>query len=187
MNRLCQLPAFILRYMRHSNAFAISSDFSAIAFSANISIIKENERNRWLIYESKAFSLLRFRLRQLSVFYLYGNKGCRAREEADWKVFHPQKTFTTDDLICFGCHADTASAHKFCAECAIRLCSIGRGLQSCGQCKDFPCPTLTRSIHSDTPSYELLLKIHAENAKTWTERPHFSEDLRAAPGNLYMD
>lgn len=102
MNRLCQLPAFILRYMRHSNAFAISSDFSAIAFSANISIIKENERNRWLIYENKAFSLLRFRLRQLSVFYLYGNKGCRAREEADWKVFHPAKTFTTDDLICFG-------------------------------------------------------------------------------------
>lgn len=82
------------------------------------------------------------------------------------KFSTPQKTFTTDDLICFGCHADTASAHKFCAECAIRLCSIGRGLQSCGQCKDFPCPTLTRSIHSDTPSYELLLKIHAENAKT---------------------
>ena len=93
MNRLCQLPAFILRYMRHSNAFAISSDFSAIAFSANISIIKENERNRWLIYENKAFSLLRLRLRQLSVFYLYGNKGCRAREEADWKVFNPAKNF----------------------------------------------------------------------------------------------
>ena len=54
------------------------------------------------------------------------------------KFSTPQKTFTTDDLICFGCHADTASAHKFCAECAIRLCSIGRGLQSCGQCKDFP-------------------------------------------------
>lgn len=81
------------------------------------------------------------------------------------KFSTPQKTFTTDDLICFGCHADTASAHKFCAECAIRLCSIGRGLQSCGQCKDFPCPTLTRSIHSDTPSYELLLKIHARKCK----------------------
>lgn len=53
-------PAFILRYMLHNNASAISGDFFAIAFSANISIIKENERSRLLIYESKAFSLLRF-------------------------------------------------------------------------------------------------------------------------------
>lgn len=77
------------------------------------------------------------------------------------KFSTPQKQFTADDLICYGCRADNASAHKFCAECAIRLCALGRGLQNCGQCAFFPCSTLKKSIHPDNPSYKVLAEIHA--------------------------
>ncbi len=43
---------------------------------------------------------------------------------------------------CPGCQA--AMGHMFHGECEVALCSIGKGIDHCGQCADFPCETLNR-------------------------------------------
>lgn len=54
------------------------------------------------------------------------------------KFSTPQKTFTTDDLICFGCHADTASAHKFVPNAQSAYVPSDAGCKAADSAKIFP-------------------------------------------------
>lgn len=48
-----------------------------------------------------------------------------------------------DDIMCDGCTVNKRM-HKFCSECAVRNCAIGRNLINCGWCDEYPCATLSR-------------------------------------------
>ncbi len=62
----------------------------------------------------------------------------KARETADlWAREYGIKV-TVADVWCDGCSAEGKKcAH--CAECEIRACGIGNGVENCGRCADFPC------------------------------------------------
>ena len=46
--------------------------------------------------------------------------------------------YSAKDWVCLGCKpADQPFLAKFCAECEIRVCAIGRKLQNCAACTDF--------------------------------------------------
>lgn len=44
---------------------------------------------------------------------------------------------TVDDIKCQGCLSD--QLFVFCLTCAIRSCTIEKGIEGCHQCNDFPC------------------------------------------------
>lgn len=46
-------------------------------------------------------------------------------------------TLGVDDISCDGCLSDVLC--KFCGVCSIRSCVIGKGIEGCHQCSDFPC------------------------------------------------
>lgn len=46
--------------------------------------------------------------------------------------------YSAKDWVCLGCQpADQPILAKFCAECKIRKCAVGRGIQSCAACAEF--------------------------------------------------
>jgi len=64
---------------------------------------------------------------------------------------------------CPGCQA--AMGHMFHGECEVALCSIGKGLDHCGQCTDFPCEILNRFAfdkeHGDPEGSRIQVLRHA--------------------------
>jgi hypothetical protein len=49
---------------------------------------------------------------------------------------------TIDAVRCHGCFATDGVQVGHCAECGIRLCSIGRKHGTCAQCADYACEKL---------------------------------------------
>ena len=47
---------------------------------------------------------------------------------------------TADDINCDGCMSE-GNHFGWVLRCPIRACTVGRGLGSCAECVDFPCPT----------------------------------------------
>ncbi|MEW6229718.1 MAG: DUF3795 domain-containing protein [Bacillota bacterium] len=46
--------------------------------------------------------------------------------------------YSAKDWVCLGCRpADQPILAKFCAECKIRKCAVGRGIQNCAACAHF--------------------------------------------------
>lgn len=51
--------------------------------------------------------------------------------------------------FCPGCRLENK-----CGECDIRDCAISKGIEHCGQCKDFPCDILARFNSDGKPHHE---------------------------------
>jgi len=49
-------------------------------------------------------------------------------------------TIEASDMSCEGCHSDLLSG--YCQDCAIRSCTVERGIEGCHQCSDFPCKSI---------------------------------------------
>lgn len=49
------------------------------------------------------------------------------------------KDIDPSTINCVGCNQDGLHI-GFCAQCAIRACSVEKGFKTCAECDDFPCP-----------------------------------------------
>lgn len=47
---------------------------------------------------------------------------------------------TADDISCVGC-TEEGTRFKWCDNCPIRACAVGKGYKTCAECADFPCET----------------------------------------------
>jgi|WetSurMetagenome_2_1015567.scaffolds.fasta_scaffold00339_23 hypothetical protein len=44
---------------------------------------------------------------------------------------------------CYGCQANTTKMFTGCIECIIRVCAVGKKVESCASCSEYPCDNLT--------------------------------------------
>jgi hypothetical protein len=61
-----------------------------------------------------------------------------------------------EDLACDGCRAERRALQS--RNCFIRECCLGRNLDSCGECAEFPCATLREHNDSAAPHSSLAIK-----------------------------
>lgn len=66
---------------------------------------------------------------------------------------------TPDDINCTGCTSDS-DIFKFCLECDIRLCGIGREISNCAYCSEYPCHKLEKPFENDPENKILLDEIN---------------------------
>lgn len=65
----------------------------------------------------------------------------RAKVAAFWsKMFGTQVTVA--DINCDGCRQTGGKLFGHCRNCAVRLCSMEKGLPSCARCSDYSCEKL---------------------------------------------
>jgi len=50
--------------------------------------------------------------------------------------------YSGDDMWCDGCLDVGGRINSFCADCAIRVCAMGRGMINCAYCEDYFCDKL---------------------------------------------
>lgn len=84
------------------------------------------------------------------------------REQVAIKFSSEDYPLTKEDINCLGCSGNNDALFKFCNECEIRLCSIQRGLENCGLCKDYPCKKLSKPFEFDPANKERLDSIFRE-------------------------
>ncbi len=61
-----------------------------------------------------------------------------------------------DDLVCGGCKGDVTAA--FCSRCGMRLCAMGKGLDFCFQCGDYPCPEISAFRNDEAPHHSVIFR-----------------------------
>ena len=62
-----------------------------------------------------------------------------------WKRIFGHQAYTADNVRCDGCRAGKRLADK---QCKARPCAVERGLESCVDCKDFPCDKVSPLLAS---------------------------------------
>ena len=72
--------------------------------------------------------------------------------------------FAPDDCRCTGCIGEERPQISFIAECRIRKCAMGRGLDSCARCDDYPCKLLQKWFENVPESRERLEAIRRDQA-----------------------
>ena len=69
---------------------------------------------------------------------------------------------TKDEITdCDGCRAGTGRIFLRCSECEIRNCAIGKNLESCATCTEYPCLKLARIFNEENAAKVNLDKIRA--------------------------
>jgi hypothetical protein len=66
----------------------------------------------------------------------------REQTAQKWRVMYNAPEITAESINCIGCRTE---GEKFghCAECEIRICAIGKGYNTCGDCAKLDtCPTV---------------------------------------------
>jgi len=48
------------------------------------------------------------------------------------------------DILCDGCPSSGKRMACFCAECQVRICGVGKAVENCGFCDDYPCQALKK-------------------------------------------
>ncbi len=61
-----------------------------------------------------------------------------------------------EDLACDGCRSDRRCLQS--RECFIRHCVIEKEKDGCGECEEFPCPTLIEFADSEAPHRSLAIE-----------------------------
>jgi len=64
------------------------------------------------------------------------------------------------DMNCLGCRSKIL--FKLCIDCPFRSCSLGKGIDNCGQCSEYPCVTLNRFLRSVPEARERLKKVNEQ-------------------------
>lgn len=92
-----------------------------------------------------------------------------------WDGYDPNPSTT----ICDGCSCDAENAILFSSACEARKCVIGKELEHCGHCKQYPC-----SIFPAEPTEEEVThKIEVEKKWTWEDE----KLMEAYACKKYMD
>lgn len=63
---------------------------------------------------------------------------------------------TIDDLGCMGCKSGLIN--HMCDSCTVKKCCEDKNIESCGECKDFPCRYALQYFSKETMEY--LNNIH---------------------------
>ena len=91
---------------------------------------------------------------------------------------------TADEIACDGCLSDTPFVH--CQTCAIKSCVVGKDIEGCYKCEDFPCqiiedepdPTTKRVILRAVPALrELGIEKFMEEEVKHYQCPHCGYQL----------
>ena len=73
------------------------------------------------------------------------------------------------EIKCLGCW-NQQHPSAYAPKCAVRKCAQAKHVQSCGECKDYPCP-LIAPLFNDKPKYGLREKtlnaVHAQGLAPW--------------------
>lgn len=56
---------------------------------------------------------------------------------AQWRKEFNAPNLTVDYVYCDGCLGEGGRKCGHCAECAIRMCGVSRGVANCGRCPDY--------------------------------------------------
>lgn len=64
---------------------------------------------------------------------------------------------TAESVRCHGCHATDGLQIGHCAECAVRLCAVGKGHETCATCDQYGCSTM-RSFVDQIPEAKARLE-----------------------------
>ena len=51
-------------------------------------------------------------------------------------------SFERQDINCDGCKSQTGWLFKYCRTCEIRQCAMGKDIENCGYCPEYPCEKL---------------------------------------------
>jgi hypothetical protein len=75
------------------------------------------------------------------------------------------------ELLCEGCKAEVTAG--FCSRCRMRLCAMGKGLEFCIECVDYPCGILTAFRNDDAPHHSMVFRnleqIRSLGVESWLE------------------
>lgn len=80
-----------------------------------------------------------------------------------------------DDIACTGCLSDDV-VFCFCQTCPIKDCVKNKGIESCSQCKDFPCKIITN--WPDPMDKKIMLRSIPQWRKLGTEKWVKEEEKR---------
>lgn len=67
---------------------------------------------------------------------------------------------TDDELHCHGCKSNLSEIHAFCANCEFRICAMSKKVDSCGQCRQYPCALIDERFPIGCESRRILDEIH---------------------------
>lgn len=59
-----------------------------------------------------------------------------------WAAEYGRKDLDADMCVCDGCPSGKRISTAHAATCALRLCALSRGAQTCAHCPDYGCETL---------------------------------------------
>jgi hypothetical protein len=71
---------------------------------------------------------------------------------------------TAADMMCDGCLSTTGRQIGYCHECAIRLCAVPKGVETCAHCDDYACDKVEAFSKPGTPHRKTLDGIRASLA-----------------------
>jgi hypothetical protein len=66
----------------------------------------------------------------------------RAKVAAEWTIAYNTQ-IEPEYVNCTGCQSTGAKIHYCESLCEVRKCAVGRKLENCAGCNDFPCGSLT--------------------------------------------
>ena len=78
-------------------------------------------------------------------FKSYATGSEELRIEAAQKWNSPDYSVVPSDINCLGCKSEEGPHFKWCADCPMRACGIGRGVETCAHCDDFICDKVKQS------------------------------------------
>jgi predicted RNA-binding Zn-ribbon protein involved in translation (DUF1610 family) len=82
--------------------------------------------------------------------------GANERGDSEWlENFAARRECEPGDLICRGCKTDQPA--NVCANCKIKVCAMGRGVEFCNDCAEYPCPLLT-DLSKRLPHLKVLFR-----------------------------
>jgi hypothetical protein len=64
------------------------------------------------------------------------------RVAAKWAKEFGAQELTADMCVCDGCAAGKRVSTAHATKCGVRLCALGRGVETCAHCVDYGCETL---------------------------------------------
>jgi len=73
----------------------------------------------------------------------------RAETAREWSVQFGADILP-DEINCTGCLSTEDPLFKHCTVCQVRTCGMGKDLQNCGYCDEYPCDNLGM-IHEHVP------------------------------------
>lgn len=93
--------------------------------------------------------------------------GMRKRVAKEWSERYRVKGYSRpelkpEDVNCDGCLSRSGRLYLYCRDCEVRKCALGKGVQNCGECKDYPCEKIVE-LHKRTTGGKVICdKIKAE-------------------------